>query len=261
LEKSLLLNRQLRFFLICFCLFILFLKVNSFCYIGGEAGAYLRAPEGAEAEGMGGAYTSSPTIFATLWNPAQLSFVDKRVFSFSAGLFSFGRTEAAASLDLKLPPRIGLGIGALYRGDPFLNNLYNASEEKLQNGAYTSLTVKAALSYLLTRKLSCGLSVGFYYQRMPTSYVKTSLIYSDATSIGGFSIGIQYKLLDSLQIAFLIKDINPLQVLTGSPASIAMEWQIYPSWEQDFSSGSSLAFGSPYVVTDMIMPSFVLVTS
>jgi hypothetical protein len=228
---------------------------------GGQAGAYLRAPADAAAAAMGGAQSASPEYFSTWWNPAQLSLIDKRLFAFGAGLYSMGRTEAFTSLEFKLPPRVGIGLAALYRGDPFIDNLYNASEEKLNAGSFTTLTVKAALSYLITRRLSAGLSIGFFYQRLPTSYVLTSLTYSDATAVGGFSLAVQYKLTDSLMLAFIVRDVNPLQLLTGAPASIAMEWQVSPSLEQDFGSADASGFGSPSVITDMIMPVFVLASA
>jgi hypothetical protein len=228
---------------------------------GGMPGAYLRSPVDAAAAAMGGAQSASPTCFSTWWNPAQLSLVDKRLFAFGAGLYSMGRTEAFSSLEFKLPPRVGIGLGALYRGDPFIDNLYNASEEKLDAGSFTTLTVKAGLSYLITRRLSAGLSIGFFYQRLPTSYVRTKLIYSDATAVGGFTLAAQYKVTDSLMLAVIVRDVNPLQMLTGSPASIAMEWQVSPSLEQDYGSADAGGFGSPSVITDMVMPVFVLASA
>lgn len=228
--------------------------------IGGEAGAYLRAPADAQATAMGGGQTAAPSYFATWWNPAQLSLLDKRTLSAGTGLYSQGRTEGFASLEFKLPPRVGIGIGALYRGDPFLDDLYNASEEKLDNGAYTTLTVKAALSYLITRRLSAGLSIGFYYQYLPTSYVGTSLVYSDATAVGGFSLAVQYKVADSLTLALAVRDISPLQLLSGAPAGIAMNWQVSSSAEQNYGAGDE-GYGSPTSITDMVLPEFVLASS
>lgn len=228
---------------------------------GGQPGAYLRSPVDAAGAAMGGAQSASPAYFSTWWNPAQLSLIDKRLFAFGAGLYSMGRTEAFTSLEFKLPPRVGIGLGALYRGDPFIDNLYNASEEKLDAGSFTTLTVKAGLSYLITRRLSAGLSIGFFYQRLPTSYIKTRLMYSDATAVGGFTLAAQYKVTDSLMLAVIVRDVNPLQMLTGAPASIAMEWQVSSSLEQDYGLSDAGGFGSPSVVTDMVMPVFVLASA
>ena len=251
-------NRLLRAAALCAALLCAAAGVSA--QTGGQPGAYLRSPADAAAAAMGGAQSASPEYFSTWWNPAQLSLIDKSLFTFGAGLYSMGRTEAFTSLEFKLPPRVGIGLAALYRGDPFIDNLYNASEEKLNAASFTTLTVKAALSYLITRRLSAGLSIGFFYQRLPTSYIKTSLTYSDATAVGGFSLAVQYRLTDSLMLAVIVRDVNPLQLLTGAPASIAMEWQVSSSLEQDF-GGDASGFGSPSVITDMVMPVFVLASA
>jgi|WetSurMetagenome_2_1015567.scaffolds.fasta_scaffold00026_17 hypothetical protein len=226
---------------------------------GGEAGAYLRAPADAQATAMGGGQSAAPAYFSTWWNPAQLSLIDRRILSAGTGLYSQGRTEAFAALEFRIPPRVGIGIGALYRGDPFLDNLYNASEEKLDAGAFSTLTAKVALSYLITRRLSAGLSIGFYYQHIPTSYMGTRILYSDATAVGGFSLAAQYKITDSLTLAFAVRDISPLQLLTGAPAGIAMNWQVSASSEQDFGDDES-GFGNPSI-TDLVLPEFVVASS
>jgi hypothetical protein len=231
---------------------------TAWSWTGGLPGAYLRAPADAQAAAMGGGQSAAPEYFSTWWNPSQLSFNDKRLLSCGTGLYSQGRTEAFASFDFKIPPRVGIGISALYRGDPFIDNLYNAWEEKLQNGSFTTLTVKAGLSYLFTRRLSAGLSIGFFYQRLPTSYVGTSLTYSDATAVSGFSFGTQYKLTDSLTLAFVLRDINPLQILSGNPAGIEMVWQVSSSQEQG--GAASGGFDSP-TITETVLPAFVLASA
>jgi hypothetical protein len=221
---------------------------------GGEAGAYLRAPTGATMTAMGGGQSACPAYLATWWNPAQLANLDKNIFSFGTGLYSLGRTEAFSSLEFKLPPRVGIGLLCLYRGDPFIDKLYTSDEVMLPRGAFTTLTVKAALSYLVSRRLTAGLSLGVFYQRIPTSYNETatetgvdaSLNYSDATSVSGFSLGVQYRLTDSLTLALVVRDVDPLLMLSGSPASINMNWQLTQS------------NGDLPTVTDAIMPAFVL---
>jgi hypothetical protein len=220
---------------------------------GGEAGAYLRAPTGAAMSAMGGGQSASPPYLATWWNPAQLANIDKSIFTVGTGLYSLGRTEAFTALEFRLPPRVGIGILALYRGDPFIDNLYSMDEVKLPNAAFTTLTVKAALSYLATRRLSAGLSLGVFYQRIPTSYneneigTETSLNYSDATAVSGFSLGIQYRVTDSLTLAVLVRDIDPLQLLSGKPAGISLQWQL-----------SQTDGNYPATAIDMILPAFVV---
>jgi hypothetical protein len=220
---------------------------------GGEAGAYLRAPAGATMSAMGGGQSASPPYLATWWNPSQLVNIDKSTFAVGTGLYSLGRTEAFSSFEFRLPPRVGAGLMVLYRGDPFIGNLYSTDEVKLPDASFTALTVKAALSYLATRRLSAGLSLGVFYQRIPTSYnenetgTETSLNYSDATAVSGFSLSMQYRATDSLTLAFVVRDIDPLQLLSGKPAGIALEWQL------------SEANGNyPATATDRILPAFVV---
>ena len=74
----------------------------------------------------------SPAYLCTWWNPAQLSILDKSSFTFGSGLYSLGRTEAFSSLEFKATPRVGIGLFALYRGDPFIDNLYNDQYELLE---------------------------------------------------------------------------------------------------------------------------------
>jgi hypothetical protein len=222
---------------------------------GGEAGAYLRAPVGACMSAMGGAQSASPPYLATWWNPSQLANIDKSILSVGTGVYSLGQTEAFGGLEFRIPPRVGMGLCVLYRGDPFIDNLYSIDEAKLPNAAFTTITAKVALSYLVTRRLSAGLSLGVFYQRIPTSYnenqtetgAQTSLNYSDVTAISGFSLGMQYRATDSLTLALVARDVDPLQLLSGKPAGISLEWQL------------SEANGDyPATETDMILPDFVL---
>jgi hypothetical protein len=256
LEKLLLQNKRLLNGHFA-CITLLCAVLGLHAQTGGQAGAYLRAPVGAQATAMGGSRSALPEYFSAWWNPSQLSFNDKKILSLGTGLYSLGRTEAFASFDFKVPPRVGLGIGALYRGDPFIDNLYSYSETKLPSASFTSLTVKGAFSYLITRQWSAGLSLGFFYQRLPTGYSEinteagtiASLYYSEATAVSGFSFGTQYKVTDSLTLAFVVRDINPLQMLTGAPAGIAMDWQLFT---QDNYNPT---------VTDMVLPVFVFASA
>ena len=228
---------------------------GAFAQVGGQAGDYLRAPTGATMTAMGGGQSASPPYLATWWNPAQLANQDKTVFSFGTGLYSLGRTEAFSSLEFKLPPRVGIGLMCLYRGDPVIDKLYTSDEQALPSGAFTTLTTKVALSYLVSRRLSAGPSLGVFYERLPTSYnetstetgVNASLNYSDATSVSGFSLGLQYRATDSLTLAFVVRDVDPLLMLSGSPASITMNWQLTEA-DGDYNPS----------VTDAVMPTFVL---
>lgn len=195
--------------------------------IGGLPGAYLRYPVGARALAMGGAQTASPDELSAWWDPAMLSVKRNTQVTLGGGLMSLGRTEGYSSLEFKITPRVGMGLMPLYRGDPALDNLYNENEEKLSSGSYSALTVKAALGYLATRKLSVGVALGYYYQRLPTSYNdNNTLNYSSATAVGGFDFALRYAPLDNWSCAAAVRNIDLLKILSGDRPSIDLTWEV-----------------------------------
>lgn len=177
--------------------------------IGGMPGAYLRSPAGADAYARGGAQTADPDYFAAWWNPAKLVVLKERKLTLGGGIRSLGRTDGLVGWEFRIPPRAALGLALLYRGDPFLDNLRDADEDLLEEGSYTTLTAKVGLAYIVTRKLSAGLSIGTYYQRLPTSYeLRTGeLVYSSATGIGGLDLAVRYEPLDQWVFAFAVRGI------------------------------------------------------
>jgi hypothetical protein len=103
-----------------------------------------------------------------------------------------------------------MGISLLYRGDPFLKNLYDEQEYKLEDGSYTTLTTKLGFSYLISRQLSAGANISMFYQRLPVGYSGSSLIYSGGVSdlsIGGFDLGLRYKPRANLVLGAVIKNL------------------------------------------------------
>lgn len=122
-----------------------------------------------------------------------------------------GRSDLFSEFDLKVPPRLGLGFLVLYRGDPFLNNLYNDdydNPEKLKDASYTTITGKISIGYYISRKLSAGASIGIHYQQLPTSTDDNGKwIYSSATGIGAFDIATSYKCNDRLTLALVVRDL------------------------------------------------------
>jgi hypothetical protein len=160
----------------------------------------------------------------------MLSVKRNTQLALGGGLMSLGRTEGYSSLEFKISPRVGMGLMPLYRGDPALDNLYNENEEKLSSGSYSALTVKAALSYLATRKLSVGVAFGYYYERLPTSYNdNTTLNYSSATAVGGFDFAVRYLPLANWSCAVVVRNIDLLKILSGDKPSIDLSWEVGPS--------------------------------
>jgi hypothetical protein len=212
LEKSLLRNKLLT--LLPVCSLLLGIADIFAGQVGGLSGAYLRPAVGATALAMGGASAAAPDYLAPWWNPAVLANLRENKFSFGAGTRSMGRTDLYSEFDLRVPPRLGLGFLALYRGDPFLNNLYNDdydNPEKLPDASYTTVTGKISIGYYLSRKLSAGASIGIHYQQLPTSTNDNGKwIYSSATGIGAFDIAASYKHNDHLTLALVVRDLFAL---------------------------------------------------
>jgi len=189
---------------------------------GGESGAYLRLPVGPVASAMGNANSASPRFMGAWWNPAVLSTYKTRSAFIGGAYRSQGRTDGFASLSFRIPPRAGMGLMILYRGDPFLNDLHSADEELLGRAAYTTLTIKAAVSYFINRKLSAGASIGFYYQSLPTEILLNNEIKNSKTrGIGGFDFAVRYKVSDHLVLAAIIRKLG-----------LSMDWEIRNSaWD------------------------------
>ena len=200
--------------------------IPAWSYIGGLPGAYLRSPAGAVMFAMGGAGSASAEQLCAGINPAMLARVKKTQVDLGGGLLSLGRTEGCLSLENKIAPRVGMGLFASYRGDQSLDNLYNENEDPLPSGSSTSLACKVGLSYLVTRKLSVGIALGYYYQRLPTSYSDTALMYSTASAIGGFDFAVRSQITQEWACAVIVQNIDLLKVLSGQSASVELNWEV-----------------------------------
>jgi hypothetical protein len=175
---------------------------------GGLPGAYLQPSMGASALAMGGAYSTSPESFTAWWNPGMLANLRAKRVSAGVGMRSLGRTDAYAALELRVPPRLGMGLLFLYRGDPFINDLYDENEKPIGNANYASFTGKISLSYLVNRKLGVGVNINILHQRLPTSSNDGVIKYSSATGIGALDIGLEYKVSDKLSIALTARNLG-----------------------------------------------------
>lgn len=195
--------------------------------IGGLPGAYLRFPVGARALAMGGAQAASPEALCTWWDPAMLSTKRNTQATLGGGLMSLGRTQGYSSLEFKISPRVGMGFMPLYCGDPSIDNLYDENERLLSGGSFATLTVKAALSYLVSRKLSVGVALGYYYERLPTSYNHdATLNYSSAAAVGGFDFALRYVPLENWSCAIVARNFDLLKVLSGNKPSVDLNWEV-----------------------------------
>ncbi len=207
--------------------------------VGGESGAYLRYPVGAAALAMGGAQSAAPASLASWWNPAVLSREKQRIATLGGGIRPMGQSDGFVSYSFKVPPRVGMGLFLLYRGDPFLNDLYDEDERPLGHAAYTTITGKIALSYYLTRKLSAGCNISIHYAKLPSGYTGDNVEYATASSIGSFDFALSYLFSDRLTLALLLKD-------TGTRLNWNFESSYDYSVPHDDRSLPALIFGSSY---------------
>ena len=215
----------------------------------GLPGAVFRMPAGAFATGAGGAVSADPEYMLSWYNPSKLPLLRDRRAALGAGIRSLGRAEGWASYDFRVPPRVGMGLSLVYRGDPFVNNLYDGyyeggevvEERELKGAAWTAASVKIGAGYLASRKLSLGGSVAVNYQSLPTAPDDDGNIHNTTiTSIGAFDIAASYKLTPNLTLSASVRNL-----LSRS------SWQIETG---DFAYG-----GAP--VDEVVPPVFVLASS
>lgn len=160
--------------------------------VGGAGGAFLRGPAGAGAFALGGAQTASPTYLCSWWNPAALSRKATKL-SMGVGYRPLGRPEGAFSWEFPVPPRVGMGFGLVYRGAVFREgDLVDDQENPLDGGAFTSVTLKTGFSYLAAKRLSAGMSMTVFWQRMPYDHEDGKLRYSSPPVVIGLDLAARY---------------------------------------------------------------------
>ncbi len=200
--------------------------------VGGSSGAYLRPWAGAAAMAVAGANSAFPEYLSPWWNPAAMSFHKGRVFSGGVGLRSFGRTDAFGAFEFKIPPKLDLGLMLLYRGDPFLNNLYDENENPLERASYTTFTGKIAFSYYLSRKMSAGLAINIRFQQLPTYIEGNRMGYSSCTDIGALDLAFVYQVSKVWTMAAVLKDVGASMTWTvdlSNGNSAQIEERTFPS--------------------------------
>ena len=182
----------------------------------GLPGAIFRPSAGAWASGMGGAASADPDYMLSWYNPSKLPLLRDSRASAGAGLRSLGRTEAWASYDFRVPPRVGMGLSFVYRGDPFVNNLYDGyysggelvEERPLDPAAWSAVSLKIGAGYLVSRRLSAGGSVAVNYQTLPTTPTDGGAVeHTPVTSIGAFDIAATYKVTSALTLSASIRNL------------------------------------------------------
>ena len=206
----------------------------------GLPGAVFRMPAGAFATGAGGAVSADPEYMLSWYNPSKLPLLRDRRAALGAGVRSLGRTEGWASYDFRVPPRVGMGLSLVYRGDPFVNNLYDGyyqggevvEEFALKGAAWTAASMKIGAGYLVSRKLTLGGSVAVNYQSLPTTPDTARKIHNTTvTSIGALDVAVSYKMTQSLTLSASVKNLlsrNSWQIETGDAFAAAVEEVVPP---------------------------------
>lgn len=189
-------------------LILLFGFTVSFAATVGEyGGAHLRMPVGSRAFAMGGAQSALPSSNLVWWNPALLSIMKERQIIIGGEIRPFGRTGGFITIEAPIKPRAGISATFLYRGDPVLDNLKDEQEYDLEDGSFTTVTAKIGLSYLITKKVSAGFNVSLFYQKLPTDYNGSNLVYSSVTKFGGVDIAVSYRPTKKLFYGLIAKQI------------------------------------------------------
>jgi len=196
------------FFITSFCILLLMPSRMQAGMIGGLAGAWLRAPVGADARARGGATTASPRHLFSWHNPALLVSGKENRLTLGGSFRSLGRTEGVGAYEFRVPPRVGMGVSVLYRGDPFLDNLRDWEGDELEDGKFTTLTFKVGLAYFVSRTLYIGANVSAFYQSMPVGYDGKALINESAMSMGGFDVGARIEASDNICIGLVVKNLG-----------------------------------------------------
>jgi hypothetical protein len=109
-----------------------------------------------------------------------------------------------------------MGLSFVYRGDPFVNNLYDGyysggelvEERQLDPAAWSAVSLKIGAGYLASRRLSVGGSVAVNYQTLPTTPTDNGAVeHTSVTSIGALDIAATYKATPALTLSASIRNL------------------------------------------------------
>ncbi len=194
---------------------------------------------GAQALALGNAITASPSYNSVFLNPALLSLRKIPLIAVGGGAYSSGRADAHGSGEWRLPPRLGVGFGFLYRGDPRMENIYKSDESQVTNRpSHTVIDSRLGLSYLAQRTLSLGASLGIRYQSLPAYFLDNGTTTSEELfAIGALDLAARLQVNQHVAFAVMVQHLGA-----------SGEWQ--------FSDGE---LGS--AVADNIPPTFILASS
>ncbi len=195
---------------------VLFLSVSvlygqtEFSGIGGKAGAFSRMGFGARGMGMGNAM--SAVIWGNLvsyYNPALAAFQQGDFFSAGYSPLSLDRSLNFLNFTRKFEMKdrknssgrkstAGLSVGIINAG---VSNIDERDNQGTKTGTISTSEnqIFVGLSKKMSKKLSVGIAVKFYYYKLYKSITSNAL---------GFDIGAVYLVNNNLTVSLMISDIN-----------------------------------------------------
>lgn len=164
---------------------------------GGQAGAFLRLPINARANGMGGAFTAvvqDPS--ASWWNPAGFGYVERFQVAGMYTHLSLDRTHNFVGVSLPLGGRGAIGINWLQFGVSDIDGRDIAGQP---TGKFDDSEMAFGLSYAM--KLASSFSIG-----INAKYLHHSLQDFSASGFG-LDAGVMYHINEIFRLGFTMQNI------------------------------------------------------
>jgi hypothetical protein len=190
-------------------LFLILLSCQVLAYdpLAGRPFPETRLGVGARAQAMGGAQTAylTPTTVTAYWNPAMAAMLpDKGAVSAAFRFLSLGRQEGVIGFSTRIPPRGAITTAITYHGDGDIPVYNSDGELEYSDGGFTNLSIYFGFSYLITRKLSMGL----------TTVIRSSSINTaeedrvSAWELGSLFYSVFYQIKPTLSAGLHLREIT-----------------------------------------------------
>ena len=172
---------------------------------GGYAGAFLRMGLGAEAAAQGDAFTARASNgFAAYYNPAGLSYLEKRYFAASYSNLALDRSLNFIGLSFPLKPTAGVALGWMNAGVSDIDGRdYDGNhygELSFYDNAFTF-----AFSNRFSQYVSAGVGVKILYGLFPEALDDDKALKASGV---GFDFGLMVKPHRQVQLGLQVRDIN-----------------------------------------------------
>jgi hypothetical protein len=88
------------------------------------------------------------------------------------------------------------------------------------------MSLKAAFGYIVSRTMTTGIAIDYFYQRLPTSDDGTMINYSTASSIGGVDLALRWTPTKKWAYTILVQNLDLLKMLSGKGPGIELQYDI-----------------------------------